>query len=96
MSKVLTRTELANVVSQDLGISQRAANEAIGSVLTIISDHFIRGGEAVSLRGFGTFKAKKRLGFMGRNPKTGEVVDIPTRASIGFKPSNEIRKAMNS
>lgn len=65
-------------------MTQKESNIAITKMVEIIMEEVAKGGE-VSLVGFGTFKATERKGRTGRNPKTGESMEIPTRLMPTFK-----------
>ena len=78
--------------------------EAIGPGVTkkdcaLVADAFLNAikralanGENIEIRGFGTFKVKKRKSRMARNPRTGEPVEVPARLVPVFKPSKIIRE----
>ena len=53
-------------------------------------------GEKVDLRGFGSFSSKDKKARTGRNPKTGEPIEIAARKAVGFKPSKELAAKVNS
>lgn len=53
-------------------------------------------GDKVEVRGFGTFRTRQRAGRIGRNPKTGERVDVPAKSIAFFKPSKEILELINT
>ncbi|KKL99398.1 hypothetical protein LCGC14_1814830 [marine sediment metagenome] len=54
----------------------------------------IMAGDAVSLHGFGTFRLVERQARSGRNPRTGETIEIPDRKAIKFKPASKLREAV--
>ncbi len=56
----------------------------------------LKNGETITISGLGQFKAKLTKPKIGRNPKTGEVVQIPERKKISFRPTDWIRKYINS
>jgi len=56
----------------------------------------LQDGEKVELRGFGSFKIRVRGPRKGRNPKTGETVDVPGKKIPYFKPGKELRDLINS
>ncbi|MGD2071638.1 MAG: HU family DNA-binding protein [Gemmatimonadota bacterium] len=78
--------------------------EAIGPGVTkkdcaLVADAFLNAmkralgnGENIEIRGFGTFKVRKRKSRMARNPRTGEPVEVPARLVPVFKPSKHLRK----
>lgn len=84
--KIFNKSDLAHDVAAILGISPTAANQVITEAL-----HLILGaaavGDAYRLQGFGTFKPKTTAARTGRNPRTGEAVEIAARTSLSFKPA---------
>ena len=56
----------------------------------------LQSGDHIEIRGFGTFKVVERASRTGRNPKTGDVVKIPERTLPVFKPSKELRTAVEN
>ena len=79
-------TDLTKDVAKELGVSQAVAKEAIEAVFGAISDR-LNNREDVALRGFGAFKIKQTAARTGRNPRTGEAVQIPAREKVVFKAS---------
>jgi integration host factor subunit beta len=56
----------------------------------------IQKGEKIEIRGFGSFRTRQRRGRVGRNPKTGEKVEVPAKRIPFFKPSKELKDFVNS
>lgn len=83
----MTKKELAEMVALEMGVSRRSGEMAVEAVLTIISGQMRQPGREVTLRGFGTFKSKAAPARTGRNPKTGEAIEIPAHHKVTFKPS---------
>lgn len=71
------------------------AVDVIETLMDLIICHFQSGGERVVLRGFGTFKLRKRRAHVGSNPQTGESMRIPAALSIAFKPGAEALRRLN-
>lgn len=88
----VTRAELAQKVSDKLGISQAQAKEAVGHVLDGITDA-MEAGHRVELRHFGTFEKKKRKAKKARNPRTGEEMTVPAQSRVSFRPGKSMKKA---
>jgi DNA-binding protein HU-beta len=91
----MNKNELVQKVSKDAGIRRAQAVRAIKSVVVAIRDT-IKGGGKISLTGLGTFKVKARKARPGRNPKTGETIDIPAGRKISFKPSLSLKKLVKT
>jgi len=82
----MNKTELIEAVQAKLGedATKKQAEEAVASVLSAITDGVVKDGK-VQLIGFGTFDVRERAARKGRNPKTGEPMDIAASKSVGFK-----------
>ncbi len=63
-------------------------------MLTHVSDALAK-GEKVDLRGFGNFVMREKAARQGRNPKTGETIEISARKAVAFKPSKELAAKVN-
>ena len=83
----MTKKELAEKLALELGVSKRSGEMAVEAFITIIQGQMRQPGREVVLRGFGTFKSKVAPARTGRNPKTGESIEIPERIKVTFKPS---------
>jgi nucleoid DNA-binding protein len=73
------------------GLTQGDANKAIKSLVKVIQTTLKNGG-VISLSGLGSFRTKSRKARQGRNPKTGEIIPIPTGKKVSFKPTTTLRK----
>jgi DNA-binding protein HU-beta len=91
----MNKAELCEKVQHALGgdVTRAAAENAVKVVLDAIADG-IRKDEAVQLIGFGTFKVSHRAARMGRNPKTGEAMQINASKSVKFSPSAAFKKSL--
>lgn len=87
----MTKAELVTIISQDTGFTKVDSEKALGSVLGGI-ESALQNGESVTLVGFGTFSVGERAARKGRNPKTGEEIDIPAKRAVKFKAG----KGLNS
>jgi DNA-binding protein HU-beta len=67
----------------------------IAASLTLPLSEALANGEEVMLRGFGSFKISERKARQGRNPRTGETINLPATKAIHFKPSKELKDKMN-
>lgn len=93
MSKVLN---VGNVVDllYERGYTKKEAKEFIDIFLDVISGELINGND-IKLFGFGNFKCAEVAARSGRNPKTGESVDIPKRRTVRFKLSKNLKESVN-
>ena len=89
----MTKTDLIQLMSKNLD-SQKEAQSALESLLSAIGET-LKKGESVSLAGFGTFKVSKRNGRKGRNPQTGEEIQIPPKDVVRFLPGKHLKDAIN-
>ncbi len=90
----LTRKELAQVINQKIGFSQRSAGELVDMVFDSLKEKLLE-GEPVKLVQFGTFTVRKKASRVGRNPRTGEAMEITKRSMVSFRPSKTIREKIN-
>jgi nucleoid DNA-binding protein len=87
----MTKKEMATVIADDLGLTALQATEIIQRVLGGITQTLVTEGR-VELRNFGVFEVKKRKPRRGRNPRTGEHVDVPARLVVTFNPGKAMQK----
>jgi DNA-binding protein HU-beta len=90
----VNKTELIDAVAEGADISKAAATRAVDTVLDSISKSLASGNQ-VTLVGFGTFSVKDRAARTGRNPRTGEPIDIPAAKVPGFKAGKALKDAVN-
>ena len=91
----MNKGDLIDAVQKALGAeaSKKDAETAVAAVLSSIADG-VRADGNVQVIGFGTFKKKHRAARMGRNPKTGEQMQISASTSVGFSPSAALKKSL--
>lgn len=87
--------DLINKVAEKSGLTKKDAEAAINSFLEAIGEALAE-GERVQLIGFGTFETRKRSARSGRNPQTGETIEIPETIVPAFKPGNKLKEAIAS
>jgi DNA-binding protein HU-beta len=90
----VNKTELIDAVAEGADISKAAATRAVDTMLDSISKTLATGNQ-VTLVGFGTFSVKQRAARTGRNPRTGEPIDIPAAKVPGFKAGKALKDAVN-
>jgi len=91
----VNKSELIEAVGTTAGLDKRSAERAVGAFLdTVVSE--VRGGNKVTLVGFGTFTPKSRSARVGRNPRTGEPVRVKASKSVAFSPGSTFKTALNS
>ncbi len=90
----MTKTELIDGLANKLGVSKSEAERAINVVLEDIVAA-LRQGERVNISGFGTFSVSNRRPRTGRNPKTGESIQISASRSAKFKAGKQLKDSLN-
>ena len=90
----MNKGELVDAVAAAAGLSKGDASKAVDAVLDTITGTLANGG-SVSLVGFGTFSFKARAARAGRNPRTGETIQIPASNVPGFKAGKALKDAVN-
>jgi DNA-binding protein HU-beta len=90
----MNKHELIDAVASDAGISKSAAAETIDAVLNTVSKA-VAGGDSVQLIGFGTFATGERSARTGRNPQTGETIEIAAAKTVKFTASKAFKDAVN-
>lgn len=90
----MNKNELISVVAEKSGFSKKDAAAALDSVIAAISDSLAQ-GEKIQLVGFGTFEVKERAARSGKNPRTGEVVEIPASKAPVFKAGKALKDAVS-
>ena len=81
----MTKKDIVMKVSNDTNVAQIDVKKVVQRTLDAIVESLER-GETVELRNFGVFKVKSRRGRIGRNPRTGEEVQVPEKKVVVFKP----------
>ncbi|ODN42342.1 HU family DNA-binding protein [Piscirickettsia litoralis] len=87
------KTELVETIHEKADISKKAAGRLVDIMLESIEDA-LKEGESVDLKGFGKFEMKQRAARVGRNPRTGEEIEIPAATVPVFKPSKALKAAV--
>ena len=91
---IMNKSELVDHISESADISKTAASRALESALEAITGS-LKDGESVALVGFGTFLVRDRAARPGRNPKTGETIQISAAKVPAFKPGKALKDALN-
>jgi DNA-binding protein HU-beta len=86
-------TDLVDHVANEAGIQKGAAKKAVDAVFAGIVEA-AKKGEEVNLPGFGKFKVKDSQARQGRNPSTGEVIEIAASRKLGFSPAKQVKEAL--
>jgi DNA-binding protein HU-beta len=89
------KNEIIDAIAERTGLSKREAGSAYDSFLDAITQA-LRRGERVNVAGLGNFTVADRAARQGRNPKTGEAIQIPASRNVKFKPGKELKETVNS
>ena len=90
----MKRSELERELSAKFGLQPQQSEQIIDTVINHMTD-VLQGGGRIEIRGFGSFFTKIYKPYSGRNPRTGEAVQVPSKKLPHFRPSKELRKKMN-
>src|ERR1700758_5257472 len=88
----------ADLIEEVLNVTELPRKESETIVETIFESIIaaLQKGEKIEIRGFGSFRTRERRGRVGRNPKTGEKVEVPAKKIPFFKPSKELKDFVNT
>ena len=91
----MKKSDLVDAIAGKTGVPKAQAQEIVEQVFDVIAAG-LAGGEKIDLRGFGTFSVRNSAARTGRNPQTGEPIQIQARIVPGFKPGKELRERVNA
>jgi len=89
----MTKADLVEEIFERIGLSKKEAQEIIEILFDTMKQTFVE-GESVKLSGFGTFNVRQKKARRGRNPKTGDDLEITPRRVITFRASNQLKSAL--
>ena len=90
----MTKSDMITNITVQTGIYEKDVEKVIGAFLNTVSKCLVDEGR-VQLPGFGTLMVRDRSARTGRNPKTGEKIEIPACRTVGFKPAISLREQIN-
>ncbi len=90
----MNKTELIEEIAKEAGISKAAAGKAVDALTASVTTA-LKGGDTVTLIGFGTFGVSERAARTGRNPQTGKEIKIAARKAPSFKAGKALKDALN-
>ena len=90
----MNKTELIAAVAEQASITKKDAEKALSAVISSITNAMAE-GDKVQLVGFGTFEVRARDARKGKNPRTGEVINIPASKVPAFKAGKALKEIVN-
>lgn len=90
----MTKADLVEVIHEKVGFSKKEAAEIVELIFDTIKET-LENGEKIKISGFGNFEVRDKRSRVGRNPQTGEVIEICARRVLTFKPSQVLKNALN-
>lgn len=91
----MNKSELIKNLAEEHRLPMDQATLIVNTFFTTIKDAMIQ-GDRVEIRGFGSFKVKNYQGYTGRNPKTGESVQVQPKRLPFFRPGKELKDHLNT
>jgi integration host factor subunit beta len=85
----MTKKDMAKAIAEEMGLTQIQVQRIVQRVFDGVTDTLLQEGR-VELRNFGVFTVRKRKPRKGRNPRTGEKVNVPAKLVVTFKPGREM------
>ena len=90
----MTKKELIAAIAERTDLTQVQSESALNAMTDIIADT-MKDGDKVFITSFGTFEPRERAARKGRNPRTGETIDIPASINPAFKASKKLKEHLN-
>ena len=91
----MTKADLVEEVTQIGDLTRRDGEVVVDTVFDAVIQA-LQAGDKIEIRGFGSFRTRQRKPRVGRNPKTGDRVEVPAKKIPFFKPSKELKDMVNS
>jgi integration host factor subunit beta len=91
---VMTKADLIDEVSRLAELTRKDSEVIVETIFDSVV-RSLRAGDKIEIRGFGSFRTRQRKPRVGRNPKTGDRVDVPAKKIPFFKPSKELKDLVN-
>ncbi len=91
----MTKADLIARVSQAVGITRKDSEMIVETIFDNIVKS-LHASEKIEIRGFGSFRTRQRQPRIGRNPKTGARVEVPSKTVAYFRPSKELKEMINA
>ena len=89
----ITLNQLAATLAEEHELTKRAGRELLDNLVSLITKH-LKKGERIRIAGLGILQVRKRAARMGRNPATGEAIQIKASKKVAFRASKELKEAI--
>jgi integration host factor subunit alpha len=90
----MTKAEIVEQIYEKIGFSKKESADIVELVFDTIKDTLSK-GEKIKISGFGNFVVRQKRSRVGRNPQTGETIEITARKVLTFRPSQVLKSALN-
>ncbi len=90
----MTKVDIVNSVYEKVGFSKKEAVQVVETIFSLMKENLER-GEKIKISGFGNFVVRSKRARRGRNPQTGDDIEISARRILTFKPSQVLKNALN-
>ncbi len=90
----MNKTELVSAIADESGLSKKDAEKALKAFTSVVENE-LKKGEKIQLVGFGTFEVSERAARTGKNPRTGEEIEIAAARTPKFKAGRALKDALN-
>jgi len=90
----MTKADLVNKIFEQIGGTKKDAADLVEKLFDLMRDVIVN-GESIKISGFGNFIVRNKKSRIGRNPQTGQTIEISARRVLTFKPSQVLRDAVN-
>ncbi|HPH41977.1 MAG TPA: HU family DNA-binding protein [Syntrophorhabdaceae bacterium] len=87
----MNKIDIINKIAEDMNLNQKVAKIAVDTIVVTIKNAIVN-NERVEIRGFGSFTLRNYRAYQGRNPKTGELVDVQSKRLPYFKVGKELKE----
>ena len=90
----MTKADLVEAIHEKVGLSKKESADIVELVFDTMKDT-LESADKIKISGFGNFEVRDKRSRVGRNPQTGDVIEIPARRVLTFKPSQVLKNALN-
>ena len=90
----MNKAELVNAIANETGLSKKDTEATINSFVNVVSNALVN-KDKVQLIGFGTFETRERAARTGKNPQTGEALNIPASTTVALKIGKSLKEKLN-